>query len=253
MNVRELYASPTVDILGVPFVALGMEDCCKACESLMEEGGFAQVVTANPEAVMLAVKSDELMAIFRNAAFVTPDGIGAVWASQIYGKPVKERVPGFDMVLRLLHALESKKRKVFVIGTNPATHQKGLHWVRQQYPGLIIEGYHGYFSESEEEDVVRRVELFCPDLVLVGLGMPRQEYFIAKHGLRFNALCVGIGGSIDVWAGVVKRAPKMWQWLRLEWFYRLLSQPSRWRRQLALPKFAWRVWIDSRMNKQTKA
>ncbi len=157
------------------------------------------------------------------------------------GTPVKERVAGFDLMCNLLAALseDNKPVSVFLLGAKPHVVQAAADHLTKTYSAVSIVGIQdGYFKQEEEENIVSRIQKAKPDLLLVALGFPRQENFIQtnKHRLE-TKMAVGVGGSLDVWAGEVKRAPKWIQAIHLEWFYRLCSNPTRWRRQLVLAEF----------------
>ena len=176
-----------------------------------------------------------------NTDLITPDGIGVVKASGMLGTPLKERVAGFDLMCNLFAKLseENKPVSVFLLGAKPHVVQAAADHLTKTYSAVSIVGIQdGYFKQEEEENIVSRIQEAKPDLLLVALGFPRQENFIQtnKHRLE-TKMAVGVGGSLDVWAGEVKRAPKWIQAIHLEWFYRLCSNPTRWRRQLVLAEF----------------
>ncbi|MFX3625064.1 MAG: WecB/TagA/CpsF family glycosyltransferase [Ectobacillus sp.] len=233
----------TTTILGVPFSNLTMDETVRyLSEQLKSEHNTTfHVVTANPEIVMCAKKDKEFKEKLQQADLVTPDGIGVVKASSWLGKPLKERVAGFDLMNCLFKELSAAKRpvSVFLLGAKPHVVEKAAHALAGKYPGIDIAGYHhGYFKEEEEQEIVAQIQQAKPDILLVALGFPRQEQFIQRHKQRLQAkIAVGVGGSLDVWGGEAKRAPKWIQKIHLEWFYRLCKNPSRWRRQLALLEF----------------
>ncbi|MCL6516709.1 MAG: WecB/TagA/CpsF family glycosyltransferase [Alicyclobacillus sp.] len=210
----------------------------------MDEGSRRMVITAGPEFVMMTERDAELKEIARAADLVTPDGIGVVWAARRLGHRVPERVTGVEMVTELLETAQARHLplRVYVLGAREEALQACLTRFRQRYPSLLFAGRNGYFQAREWPAILSEIEAFSPHLWLVGLGQPRQERLIYQSlaGLP-PCVAIGVGGSIDVWGGVVKRAPAVFRRLNLEWLYRLVRQPSRWRRQLALPRFAWRV------------
>lgn len=205
-----------------------------------------QVVTANPEIVMSA-QEDSLMAhVLRSADLVTPDGIGTVVAARMQGAPVKDRVTGIDLLPLLFETMERRGGgTVYLLGASLDSNEKALENLSLRYPTIRFVGQHGFFSEAEEPAILQKIRDSQPQLLLVGLGMPRQEIFIERYKQELQIpVSIGVGGCIDIFAGTVKRAPLLWRRLRLEWLYRLVSQPSRWRRQLVLPVFAWRVFAN---------
>jgi N-acetylglucosaminyldiphosphoundecaprenol N-acetyl-beta-D-mannosaminyltransferase len=178
------------------------------------------------------------------AALVTPDGIGIVWACRKAGYKVSERVTGIDLMLSLAGRAAAENWRVYLLGAAPGVAEEAGVRLGQNYPGLQVVGtHHGYFNEGEEAarvaEIVRKAS---PQLIFVALGAPKQEQWIDCYLEQTGAsAAVGVGGSFDVIAGKVQRAPLWLQRLHLEWLARLLREPSRWRRQLVLPKFAWLV------------
>lgn len=206
------------------------------------------MVTANPEMVMTAEKDPAFKESLDHADLITPDGIGIVLASRILKKPISERVSGYDLIHALLqHRAElEKKTKVYAIGASEDVIMLAARNLRQMYPDVEIIGYHhGYFDDGSlvAQEIIQSVAEAKPDLLLVGLGSPRQERFIHAHKHLFQAkVAIGCGGSFDVLSGTVKRAPVVFQKIGLEWFYRLVQQPSRIKRQAVFPKFLYQVF-----------
>lgn len=236
----------TVTILGVPFSTLSFATTLQQLQTNMHSGHRPlHVITANPEIIMMAREDDTIRSLIRQADLITPDGIGAVWASSHYGHKLHERVTGMELSSGLIDYAAAHGLRVYLLGAKPESNDLAVRNLRTQYPDLRIDGHHGYFSPDEEPAVASQIADFQPHLLLVGLGMPRQELFIQRYKEEIGAkVLIGIGGVIDIFAGTVKRAPQIWQKARLEWLYRLLSQPSRWRRQLVLPQFVWTVLTD---------
>ncbi|MBO1624137.1 WecB/TagA/CpsF family glycosyltransferase [Bacillus arachidis] len=236
-------AVQTVDILGVPFSTMTMEETIQYIMKQLEaeRTHTFQVVTANPEIVMCAKKDPSFYQTLLKTDLITPDGIGVVKASGMLGTPLKERVAGFDLMSDLFEALskENKPVSVFLLGAKPHVVKGAADHLTKTYSAVSIVGTQdGYFKQEEEEDIISRIQETKPDILLVALGFPRQENFIQNNKHRLQAkVAVGVGGSLDVWAGEVKRAPKWIQSIHLEWFYRLCSNPTRWRRQLVLAEF----------------
>ena len=203
------------------------------------------IITANPEIIMMSRQNATVRDLLHGADLVTPDGIGAVWASKYYGQQIAGRVTGAELSGALIDYCAKAGLRVYLLGAHPESNRLAQENLRQKYPNLQIAGRDGYFGADDEARIVEEVRAFEPHLLLVGLGMPRQELFIQQYkgkiGARVN---IGIGGCIDIFAGTVKRAPKLFRDLHLEWFYRLASQPSRWRRQLVLPQFVLTVLAD---------
>ncbi|MBS4960094.1 MAG: WecB/TagA/CpsF family glycosyltransferase [Clostridiales bacterium] len=233
-------------VLQVPFDVVTMDEAIEKAYGFFDEIGQHIICTPNPEIVMEAQEDRELMEILKAADLVIPDGIGVVWASKYSEKKLTERVPGYDLTQRLFQKMKDDGKKVYLFGGAPQVAQAAAKKMMNKYPGLQIVGTHnGYFNEKEEKMIICDIKKKAPDLLLVGLGAPKQEKWIYDN-MRFTGakVCIGVGGSFDVMAGNVKRAPKFFRRFGLEWFYRLVSQPSRWRRMLRLPRFVLKVWMS---------
>lgn len=232
----------TVSILGVPFSKLSLDETVNELHRRLDRNDpqLFHLITANPEIVMNARKDSELRRIVEQADMITPDGIGIVLASRFKGEPVPERVTGYEMLLRLLALGHEHGWSFYFLGADEETSKKAVDIIMNQYPGLKVAGRrNGFFTADDEPQLVEQIASVKPDLLIVAMGAPRAEKWIFKYKSRLSAkLAMGVGGSLDVIAGKVKRAPVVWQKLNLEWLYRLLRQPSRWRRQLVLPQFA---------------
>ncbi len=229
------------DILGVKFDNTTIDGAVKFIMSRMEKGEKTRVYTPNPEIVMAAIKDETFMQALNRGDLVLPDGIGVVMASKLLKGGIKERVAGFDTTMTLLSEIKDKDYKVFFLGAAPDVAKKAKKNIENKFAGINIVGVHdGYFKNDDE--VIPLINESGADVVLVGLGAPKQEIFIDKHFDEVHAKTfIGCGGSLDVMAGVVKRAPDFFIKLHLEWFYRLLKQPSRFIRTLQLPLFLLKV------------
>lgn len=235
-----------IHVLGVPFDALDMEGAVQKALGFLQDGKKHYICTPNPEIVMEACKDKELMMILEDADLVVPDGIGVVWASRYAEERLKERVAGYDLTQNLFAKLANTQETFYFFGGAPGVSAKAAHLMQEKYPGLqIVGGHNGYFDEAEERKIIADIQKKKPSVLLVGLGAPKQEKWIYENRRLLDVkLCIGVGGSFDVMAGNVKRAPKVFRKLGLEWFYRLITQPSRWRRMLKLPVFAFQVWKE---------
>jgi N-acetylglucosaminyldiphosphoundecaprenol N-acetyl-beta-D-mannosaminyltransferase len=206
------------------------------------------IVTLNAEMTMQAETDLRLASVIRNADLVIPDGAGIVLYLRLNGQKV-ERCPGIELSIHLLQASATQSPEplsIFFYGGSPGTAEQAAQELQQQIPGLRIIGtQHGYLNDGEQVVFMEQLKVLQPNIVFVGLGVPRQEYWIAEHrDVLPEATWIGVGGSFDIWANQKKRAPA---WLRnnhLEWVYRLYQEPWRWRRMLALPKFAWRSVLE---------
>ena len=235
---------PKVDILGVKVASLTMTEAIDQAETYMEGYSHAIIATANAEMIMRAVKDEELRRVLNDAALVVPDGAGTVWAARHLGCAMPERVTGFDLVQELLRRAPARRQKVFFFGAAPGIAEAAKQKAEVLYPGLSVVGTRdGYFTPTEEPAIVAAIREARPNLLLVALGVPRQEKWLAKYQEVLEVpLSIGVGGTFDVMAGVVKRAPHWMQRAKLEWLYRGLVQPQRIGRLMALPQFVWRVW-----------
>lgn len=240
-----------VDILGVPFFNTNRHQFVQQIDRHISHNEKKFIVTANPEIVMKANDEPDYMEYIKAASYITADGIGIIKAAQLLDRPIEERVTGYDTMMDLLRLANEKKYSIYLLGAKPETLEKTEAEIKKQFPQIQISGsHHGYFdwesSEIRDEIIEKK-----PDLVFVALGVPRQEQWIAQNLPYFDkGIFMGIGGSFDVIAGTVKRAPVMWQKMNLEWFYRLLKQPSRFVRMLALPKFVIHV-LKQKANERT--
>jgi len=225
------------DILGVGFDSITLPQAVEKAVDLLERGGTHYVVTPNPELVQRAGKEPPFRDVLNGADLVLPDGVGITYAAKILGRPLAARVPGIDFAAALCGELAKSGRKLFLLGAKPGVAEQAAENLKKEHPGLTVCGVHdGYFKE--DGPVAAEIRAAGADVVFVCLGFPRQEYWMAQHGGETGAaLLVGLGGSLDVFAGQVKRAPKGFQKLGLEWLYRLITQPSRIGRMAKLPLF----------------
>ena len=223
--------------MGVGFDALAPEEALDRAAELACGPGCKYAVTPNPEIVWLARKNTRLKQALNGADLVVPDGIGIVYAAKILGTPLPSRVPGIELASGLLKRMAETSEPVYLLGAKPGVAERASERLKEQYPGLRIVGTgDGYFRE--DAPVIEQINACRPRLLFVCLGFPRQELWMAEHRDQIDAgLMLGLGGSLDVFAGDVKRAPEGWRRLNLEWFYRLLHQPSRIGRMLKLPVF----------------
>lgn len=227
-----------VDILGVEFDFTTQQEILNILQDKIERNKKAFVVTANPEIVMYANKDPQYMHTLQFANHIIADGVGVILGSKIVRQPLPERIAGFDLMIELLSIANQKGLRVFFLGASEQTLEKMIPKIKRDYPKLVIAGYHHGFFKGHEHKVKQMVKEAKADLVFVALGYPKQEEWIQKNIDSFEkGIFMGIGGSFDILAGTVKRAPGFWRNLNLEWLYRLIQQPTRWKRMLALPTF----------------
>lgn len=241
-----------VNILGV---WVDMVNIPRAVDKIMQffnDDGLHKVYTPNSEIIMAAYKDDNFRDILNDAELLTADGIGVVYASKILGKPITERAAGYDILCEILERIKGTSRSVFLFGGKPGVAEIAEEKLKERYPGIVIAGTrNGYFKPEEEEDIVSQINSSGAELLLVCLGAPKQELWINKYKDKLNVkVAMGVGGSLDVFAGTALRAPDFYCKHGLEWFYRLMKQPSRAGRMLALPKFGFTVLFKGRKYKQ---
>ena len=232
-----------IKILGVPVHPYTMNGAVEKIVERVSQKQKTLVVTANAEIIMMGQSDTEYMEILNKAALVLPDGAGTVWAGRKLGYEVPERVAGYDLFLNLMAEAAQKNFKVFFFGAAPGVAEEAKQKCETLYPGISIVGCrNGYFKDADNHSIVEEINNSGADLLFVALGAPKQEKWLAKYEDTLNpSLLMGIGGSFDVVAGKMERAPKWMQDASLEWLFRLYKQPSRFRRMLVLPKFVIKV------------
>ena len=233
-----------VNILGVPVDMVNREEAFAVFEKIFREPGCSMIVTPNSEIVQNASKDEELKALIGEADLIIPDGIGLVYASTSRGCPLSERVTGIDFLETIIAHLAETGESIFFFGSKPGVADAAAARMKEKYPGLRVAGtQNGYFTPEEEPGIVEQINASGADFLCVALGAPKQERFIAQHREEFTSVrgAIGVGGSLDVWAGNLKRAPEFYRKHGLEWLYRFIQQPSRIGRMAALPVFMLRV------------
>lgn len=230
-----------IRVLDIEFDDVTMGEALDAGEKLMEEPGFKYCVTPNPEICYLARKDGSVRSAVQGASLTIADGIGVIYGAKILGTPLKEKVPGADFAEKLMARMAKSGRTAYFLGAKPGVAEKAAEKLSEKYPGLSVVGWHdGYFKDDAE--VIADINAKSPDLLLVCLGAPKQELWMAANAERLSArFGIGLGGSLDVYAGTVERAPEIWRKLNLEWLYRVGPDPKRWGRALRLPAFLFQV------------
>lgn len=230
-----------VDVMGVRFDNVTMDEAISTAKVLLSGDGPSYVVTPNSEIVYEAMADEGLRDLLNSADLVLPDGAGVVLGSKILKTPLKQKVAGVDFAGRLLGVLAETGGRVYLLGSKPGVAELAAKKMLDQHPGLQICGVaDGYFQD--EGPVIEAVNAANADVLFVCLGAPKQEKFMAAHQKDLKVqLMIGLGGSLDSFAGTVKRAPRWMIACNLEWFYRLLKEPWRFKRMLRLPKFLWAV------------
>jgi N-acetylglucosaminyldiphosphoundecaprenol N-acetyl-beta-D-mannosaminyltransferase len=228
-------------VLGLRVDAVDIQEALERIESFISGKKPHLVVTFNAEMAVLAYKDREFRRILGKASLVVADSVGVAWAARL-----KQRVAGVDLSLALAEQAARNGWRLFLLGASQGVARTAAQELERKYPGLQVVGTQdGYFSPEREKNLVEEIRSKSPDILLVGLGMGRQERWIAKYMHQIQVpVCMGVGGTIDVIAGKKKRAPAFIRKLGLEWLYRFLREPTRLPRMVALPKFVWLVWRD---------
>lgn len=226
-----------INILGVGFDNVTMDEALARGEELLCSEGVHYVVTPNPEIVETCRADAAANAAVNGADLVLPDGIGIVYGAKILHQPLRGRVPGIEFGTGMIERCAKLGKSVYLLGAKPGVAEQAAENLKNRFPGLVIAGTHdGYFKE--DAPIAAEIKASGADMALVCLGAPKQELWMQRNAPRLRVgLMAGLGGSLDVFAGNVKRAPKFFQKLGLEWFYRLLKEPKRIGRMMKLPKF----------------
>lgn len=237
-----------VNILGVNVSKVNIEEAVDVIFKMLDERKTHSIFTPNSEIILHAYKNREFCDILNSADLLTADGIGVVYASKILGDPIEERAAGFDIACGLIDRIAETGHRLYLFGGRPGVAEKAKRNLEKRYPFIQIVGTrNGYFKEEETSDIINDINSVGADIVFVCLGAPKQEIWISKNQDKLRAkILMGIGGSLDVFAGEVERAPEIWCRLGLEWFYRLMKEPWRFKRMLALPKFGFTVLFKGR-------
>lgn len=232
--------------LGVHVSPLSYAEIITDLRLRMDNGEVSTIIAVNPEKVISANKDEQLMSLINEATYQIPDGVGILLASKLRGGSIRSRVTGVDMMERLVGMAAAHGDRVFFYGAKKEVVEQTAANLKQKFPNLVIAGTQdGY--ERDELVVVRKIQEAKADILFVAMGSPKQELWIRRNKNQLSVkVYQGVGGSFDVFAGHVKRAPKLFRRFGLEWLFRLLSDPKRIKRQLALPKFLLRVLFHLR-------
>lgn len=236
-------------LFGLPINITTLDE---AKEYLLSKDTPSQVVTINPEMISKAYKDNNLSDLIKNADLVVPDGIGVVLALKMIGVKTS-RIPGIELAYSLLKEAEKNGLKVALVGADEDTVQKAKEELLKDMPKLNLAYIrNGYFNKDEENVIMQELEKLQPDILFAGLGFPKQEIFLKDFkNISNKTIMIGVGGSFDVWAKKLKRAPKLFQKLNLEWFYRLLCQPSRFKRIFpSIPLFLLQVPLKRKLHRK---
>jgi N-acetylglucosaminyldiphosphoundecaprenol N-acetyl-beta-D-mannosaminyltransferase len=218
-----------------PFDAVTLEQAVARCDEFVRAGTPHRIVVVNAAKLVKMDQDPALGEIVRSADLVTADGMAVVWASRLLRQPLPERVAGVDLMERLVERAAEAGYRLFLFGAREEVVRKAVEVFQSRYPTLQVAGYrNGYFRPEDESDIVEQIRSAQPDILLVALGTPAKEYWIARHLVEMGVpICHGVGGGFDVVAGLVRRAPVWIQQAGLEWFWRTLQEPRRmWKRYL---------------------
>ncbi|MFN2528148.1 MAG: WecB/TagA/CpsF family glycosyltransferase [Candidatus Baltobacteraceae bacterium] len=233
-------------VLGCKLDDIDAESATARILDLAKSKAAAQVVTLGTEMVVYAQHDAAFRRIVNAAALSLCDAIGLLFAAKARGSHLRDRVTGIDLIARLCSAAEPEALGVYLLGGAPGVADDAARVLQRTFPALRIRGtHHGYFQADDSKAIAAAINASNADLLFVGLGFPRQEFWIAEYLTATGCgIAMGVGGSLDVLSGKVQRAPEHWRRFGLEWLYRLYREPHRWRRQLALPYFVWLICID---------
>lgn len=228
-----------MDLLGVRIDEVTMEQAVSKTEKFLTEDKLHFICTPNPEMVMIAQNDEEFKNILNSSDLSIPDGNGIVWASKKIGKPLSERVAGYDFIHKIFELGQDMDISFYFLGAKPGVAETAKDKIEEQFVGIKVVGIHdGYFSVEQEQDVLEMINADKPDILLVAMGAPKQERFIYKYRNKLKCkVAIGVGGCFDVISGEVKRAPNIFIKLKLEWLYRALTDFRRFKRLTAIPKF----------------
>ncbi len=241
-----------VDIFGVKVDNITMDEAVDLVSSWLTENSFPKAIyTPNSEIIMSAKKNSAFKDLLNSADLITPDGIGVVKAGKILGDPIKMRVGGFDLSCRIIEILDKKGLSLFILGGKPGVAEKAAENLKEKYKNLVIAGTNdGYFKD--DEPVIEKIAVSKPDYLMVCLGSPKQEKWIYEYKDRLNAkVLIGAGGSADVFAGTMERAPEFFINHNLEWLYRIVKG-KRLKRSLSLFAFAGEVFKQRLLHGKNK-
>lgn len=235
-----------IPILGLPVDNLTWDGTISRIESMVEAGGVHQVTTANPEFLMRARQEPAFMGVLRRADLVLADGVGFLLAARWKGTPFHAQITGSDLTPRLAHLAAEKGWHLYLLGAAPGVAELAADRLRDIYPTLYVTADGSDPAPDGPPDLLARIRMARPHILLVAYGAPKQDYWIDQFGRATGVpVQIGIGGSLDFIAGVIPRAPSAWRKFGVEWLWRLKQEPWRWRRMLALPRFALLAAIDA--------
>ncbi|MBI3915070.1 MAG: WecB/TagA/CpsF family glycosyltransferase [Chloroflexi bacterium] len=233
----------SISILGVRVDNVTYETALAQIETWLRAGGFHQIATVNPEFVVIAQTNPDFLRVLNLTALNVPDGVGLLWAARQLGASLFERVTGQEMVQRIAELAARRGEKIFCLGARAGIAERAAEKLKERFRDLEIAGcYAGSPAVEEEQRIVERINESRPQILFVAYGPPKQELWIARNAPRLRVkIAMGVGGTFDTLAGVAPRAPTWMQRAGFEWTYRLIREPRRIKRQLAIPYFMWLI------------
>ena len=238
----------TCTVFGLKIDNVDRREAVQVSEGFLSEDRFHYIVTLNPEGVVIAQENTDFISAVNQADLVVADGSWLVRAIRFLGEDLKERVAGIDLLLDILSLCRDKSFSVYLLGSREDIVSDAKKNLEDRFPGINIAGFHsGYFDREEEIKIIEEIERLKPHLLVVGMGMPKQELWISRHRDLPVRLAIGVGGSFDVLSGIIPRAPHWMQASGLEWLYRILKDPKRIKRLSFIPEFSLLV-LKSKLN-----
>jgi N-acetylglucosaminyldiphosphoundecaprenol N-acetyl-beta-D-mannosaminyltransferase len=225
----------TAELFGVPVAAMTMDGALGLIDQAVQSKRRLQIGVVNAAKIVNMQRSAELREDVLSSDIVFADGMAVVWASRLLGRPLPERVAGIDLMIGMLQRGNSAGYRVYCLGASPDVLSRVIDRIRRDYPGVTVAGsHHGYFKDADEAAVAKDIADSRPDILFIAMTSPKKERFLSKWSRQLDVpVCHGVGGSFDVVAGHVQRAPERWQRLGLEWLYRVKQEPGRlWKRYL---------------------
>lgn len=234
---------------------LSMVQTVERVQAIIEQGEFAQQVSINAAKLATLGQDTELREVVNRCELVNADGQSVVWASRLLGDPLPERVAGIDLMHALIAMAAREGYGIYILGARQEVLESAVQKLREMYPSLRIAGYrHGYFSEEESPQVAEAIRRSGAQMLFVAMSSPRKEHWLGEHGPTLGVpFAMGVGGSIDIVAGITRRAPRVWQRLGVEWFYRLLQEPRRMFRRYLITNTRFAMLVAQAMAAQVLA
>lgn len=241
----------SIKIFGVKINNISFDEAVEEIKGYLKGDSIKTIYTPNPEIVMGAKDDEDLKSLLNKGDMITADGIGLIYASKIKKKPLKERVTGYDLSLKLLEIGNDNSYSIYLLGGKEGIAKKAGENIKKDYENINLVGYHngyfkgshnGYKNHKDEKHIIDEINLSNPDIIFVGLGFPNQERWINANKDKIKGkVIIGNGGVMDILSGNIKPAPDIYRKIGLEWLYRLIKEPSRIKRQIIIPKFMLKV------------